>query len=287
MVAEFVANNNSDPVNPIREERSISIVEYSFSPSGSSESEIWNGTNLNPDFPDQLSIASLFPAYKSDTTDACSEFSHFSNSRVSFFPPNKSPSENDNEIIFPSPYSFLHIFPPTISSIDSESIQSLNVPTTIHSIPLLFPPARSLTDSSSQNDHEINLSDLSISATFEGKISWPSGAIYEGELKSGQMDGFGTFIGSNGDSYSGSWKSNQKHGYGQKRYANGDLYEGYWKQNLQGGQGRYIWKYSGDEYIGQWKKGKISGRGVLKRVNGNIYDGVWERDSGGFWHVYK
>ena len=53
MVAEFFANNRSDPGSWIR-----------------------NGTtNPNPDFPKQLSIASLlFPAYNSDTeTDASSE----------------------------------------------------------------------------------------------------------------------------------------------------------------------------------------------------------------------
>ncbi|KAK2973538.1 hypothetical protein RJ640_010593 [Escallonia rubra] len=64
-----------------------------------------------------------------------------------------------------------------------------------------------------------------------GKASWPSGTTFEGEFKSGRMEGFGTFTGSDGDkpsirpdgdTYRGSWTSDRKHGYGQKRYVNGD-----------------------------------------------------------------
>ncbi|KAH0972115.1 hypothetical protein GBA52_024271 [Prunus armeniaca] len=38
------------------------------------------------------------------------------------------------------------------------------------------------------------------------------------------MEGFGAFIGSDGDTYRGSWSSVRKHGFEQKRYANGDFY---------------------------------------------------------------
>ncbi|KAK2968391.1 hypothetical protein RJ640_004397 [Escallonia rubra] len=56
----------------------------------------------------------------------------------------------------------------------------------------------------------------------QDKFSWPLGATFEGEFKSGRMEGFGTFTGSDGDTYRGSWTSDRKHGYGQKRYVSGD-----------------------------------------------------------------
>ena len=82
MVAEFVANNSSDPGSWVR-----------------------NGTtNPIPNFSKQLSIASLFPAYNSDTeTDASSESNEispklalYSNSIMSFFPPARSQSDSSN-----------------------------------------------------------------------------------------------------------------------------------------------------------------------------------------------
>ena len=51
--------------------------------------------------------------------------------------------------------------------------------------------------------------------------------MYEGEFKSGRMEGFGTFTGSDGDTHKGSWVADKKHGYGEKHYVNGDYYEGY------------------------------------------------------------
>ncbi|KAJ1405003.1 Phosphatidylinositol-4-phosphate 5-kinase, core [Sesbania bispinosa] len=89
------------------------------------------------------------------------------------------------------------------------------------------------------------------------------------------MEGFGSFIGVDGDMYRGSWLADRKHGFGEKRYANGDVYEGWWRCNLQDGEGRYVWK-NGNEYVGEWKNGAISGKGVLVWPNGNRYEGYWE-----------
>ncbi|KAK1385185.1 hypothetical protein POM88_022920 [Heracleum sosnowskyi] len=89
------------------------------------------------------------------------------------------------------------------------------------------------------------------------------------------MDGFGTFIGSDGDTYRGAWVNDRKHGYGNKGYRNGDYYEGMWRKNLQDGRGKYVWK-NGNEYVGEWRNGLINGRCVLIWSNGNRYDGNWE-----------
>ncbi|XP_050278610.1 uncharacterized protein LOC126720320 isoform X2 [Quercus robur] len=175
VVPKFVANcNNSDPGSPIiREERKQSIKE-------------------------STSIASLFPPNNSDTDDDSSEsnetpprFSHFSNSIMSIFSPARSSvSENYLEIIIPNssitiPSSIPHlfplpngpttslsipiIFPPTMSETEtedgcSESNKTPRAETQVFdSIVPVLPPARSQTDNSSSNNHEIIPTNPSIS----------------------------------------------------------------------------------------------------------------------------
>ena len=141
-----------------------------------------NGTN--PDFPEQPSITSLFPADKSDT-DASSEhnqlppnFSHYN----SPFPANKSDtdvSSEYNQVKFEIPPNFSHhnsnyiesIFPPARSETDeiiipnptvtstsfSHLIPSSIGPTTIQiSIPSLFPPTVSETEINGSASSESN-----------------------------------------------------------------------------------------------------------------------------------
>ena len=201
MVAGFVANN-SDPGSPtISEERSQSLVDYSFFPSDKSEfgscSRIWNETNPD-DF--SVSISTLFPANNSNS-DANSESNetpprlcHYSNSIVSFFSPARSQTDSSSEnyeIIIPNPSittpsSFSHffplpngqtslsiplIFPPTMTETETEESCSESNKTPRAeaqfscSIVSLFPPARSQTDSSSCENYEIIPTDHSISAS--------------------------------------------------------------------------------------------------------------------------
>ncbi|XP_065631480.1 probable serine/threonine-protein kinase PIX13 [Quercus suber] len=174
----FVANN-SDYVSIVREERSESLVEYSVFPPANSKSGsfslIRNGTNPNS----LISIPSIFPAINTDSeNDGSSEsnetsprFSHNSNSIVSLFPPARSATDSPEnyEIIITNPsitittsFSIPLIFPPTISKTEtndscSESNQS---PRTQFSFSSLFPPARSETDSSSSKNDEIILGQI-------------------------------------------------------------------------------------------------------------------------------
>ncbi|KAG2242095.1 hypothetical protein Bca52824_096060 [Brassica carinata] len=76
------------------------------------------------------------------------------------------------------------------------------------------------------------------------------------------MEGFGSFVGADGDTYRGQWIADRKHGHGEKRYANGDFYEGAWRRNLQDGRGRYVW-VNGNSYNGEWRNGVINGKGAL------------------------
>ena len=178
MVAEFVANN-SDRGSTIREERSESLVEHSVFPSANSESGSfgWIRNGTNPDSP--ISIPSIFPAINTDSeNDGSSEsnktsprFSHNSNSIVSLFPPARSATDSPEnyEIIITNPsitittsFSIPLIFPPTISETEtndscSESNQS---PRAQFSCSSLFPPAGSETDSSSSKNDEMILGQI-------------------------------------------------------------------------------------------------------------------------------
>ena len=185
MVAEFVTNN-SDRGSTVMEERSESLVEYSFFPSAMSESSgsfscIWNGTNPNS----PIYIPSIFPANHSDsesnsipgTNETYPKFSHNSYSIMSIFPPARSPKDSTEnyEIIITNPsisatsFSIPIIFPPIMSETEtdgscSESNQSPRAQFS-NSIVSLFPPAGSQTDSSSSKNYETIIpTDPSISA---------------------------------------------------------------------------------------------------------------------------
>ena len=110
--------------------------------------------------------------------------------------------------------------------------------------------------------------------TGKGKIIWPSGAKYEGEISGGYLHGFGTFNYSDGSIYNGDWRMNIHHGIGQKLYANLDIYDGSWKEGMPEGCGRYFWS-SGNSYIGNWKGGQMCGKGIMKWVNGDHFIGFW------------
>ncbi|GKV40093.1 hypothetical protein SLEP1_g47765 [Rubroshorea leprosula] len=103
------------------------------------------------------------------------------------------------------------------------------------------------------------------------------------------MEGFGTFIGSDGDTYGGTWSADGKHGYGQKRYANGDCYEGCRKKYLQDGRGTSVCS-NGNVYDGQWKNGVISGRGALIWADGKRQENQWENwvpKGEAFWYLIR
>ena len=74
------------------------------------------------------------------------------------------------------------------------------------------------------DDHTDNSEDKQIvDVTYREYVS-ENGAVYKGERKDGERDGYGTLIWPDGSSYSGSWKSNLFHGKGELRHTNGDIF---------------------------------------------------------------
>ncbi|NMC27767.1 MAG: hypothetical protein GYA42_06420 [Syntrophomonadaceae bacterium] len=88
-----------------------------------------------------------------------------------------------------------------------------------------------------------------------GKIIFPDGGLYEGEIKDGLRDGQGT-----------------------QKWITGDEYAGGWKQDLMNGEGTGTWA-NGGKYVGTWVNGNRSGKGVMTYGNGGKYDGNWMNDS--------
>lgn len=70
------------------------------------------------------------------------------------------------------------------------------------------------------------------------KLSLSSGESYEGEMRGGKFDGYGTL-----------------------KYSDGSIYTGNFKDNKRSGEGTYTWK-SGECYDGAWENDKMSGRGI-------------------------
>lgn len=72
----------------------------------------------------------------------------------------------------------------------------------------------------------------------KGKIAYPNGDMYDGEMLDGKPHGNGVFH-SPGLIYEGEWKNGLKHGKGALKYHNGDQLVGEWKDGVKIGQGQY------------------------------------------------
>jgi hypothetical protein len=65
-----------------------------------------------------------------------------------------------------------------------------------------------------------------------------SGSKYEGELKDGMKDGYGTFTWADGTKYIGEFKGNKQNGQGTYTTADGTVYKGIWKNGYNNSKKR-------------------------------------------------
>lgn len=108
----------------------------------------------------------------------------------------------------------------------------------------------------------------------KGKLSWPDGSSYEGDLHEGMRHGEGVYR--KGEVlYSGQWCMGQREGFGRLDYEGNAFYEGDWKAGKKHGRGKQLWA-SGNVYEGEWRKGKMSGFGVMSWRTTEVYEGEWE-----------
>lgn len=131
----------------------------------------------------------------------------------------------------------------------------------------------------------------------KGRYTWASsGAIYEGEWKSGKPHGQGVMSvpGKDGYEYTGGFVEGQRSGQGKCRFANGRIYEGEWKADEMNGQGTVHGAPGADDYetyTGSFELGQRSGpQGRCVYVNGDVYDGAWlagQRQGMGEWLLHR
>ncbi|KAE8666564.1 Phosphatidylinositol 4-phosphate 5-kinase 4 [Hibiscus syriacus] len=97
----------------------------------------------------------------------------------------------------------------------------------------------------------------------KGKFFWSSGATYEGEFKSGYMDG--------------QWRGGSQDGQGTYLWKNGNHDIGQWRNGLMNGNGTMIWS-NGNRYDGSWEDGFPGGNGNFRWPDGSFYAGTWSKD---------
>lgn len=102
------------------------------------------------------------------------------------------------------------------------------------------------------------------SVMISGKQNYSTGNKYIGEFDSnGKFSGKGSYIWKDGDKYEGEFKDGKFHGQGTYTGVNGNKYVGQWAYDKKHGKGKYTWK-NGDYYDGNWTDGKKSGEGYAK-----------------------
>ncbi|PNW71839.1 hypothetical protein CHLRE_16g690450v5 [Chlamydomonas reinhardtii] len=136
-----------------------------------------------------------------------------------------------------------------------------------------------------------------------GRVSFKSGATYDGTWRAGRMHGHGKFVFPDGISYEGEFQDNQLTGTGVYTWPSGAqyegtvvrgrregrgrlsftksaaVYEGDWRDGLRHGQGvLYTNVQRSSYYRGQWLDDTKHGAGVMRYDNGDVYDGQWEAD---------
>lgn len=138
--------------------------------------------------------------------------------------------------------------------------------------------------------HTDSSDDFDLETCFEVAASIvphiPAGrAVYQGPTNSsGQKEGIGEMVWSNGDVYRGSFVADERHGHGVLYFgvasgSNKNLgeYVGDWQNNYMHGHGtrRYA---NGDVYVGEYEKNQRHGNGRFYYANGDLYWGPWQHD---------
>ena len=120
-------------------------------------------------------------------------------------------------------------------------------------------------------------------------LAYTNGDKFQGEIKNGIRDGFGTYYYHNGDKYEGMWLKGKKHGMGTLYYKEGNLFVGHWKNSEKEGIGTLYTK-SGEKFYGEFKSGRRNGKGILTSPDNNRYIGYFKdsRKNGvGIMHYNK
>ena len=111
----------------------------------------------------------------------------------------------------------------------------------------------------------------------EGKITYDSGDVYEGELLRLRRSGQGVVRMADGTVLEGTFAEDELNGSGRIQFSNGDEYDGELRDGLFDGYGTYRWA-SGAVYMGYYSAGKRNGSGKTISENGYTYEGTYVND---------
>lgn len=106
------------------------------------------------------------------------------------------------------------------------------------------------------------------------KFRFQNGAVYEGHMSYGKLDGTGTLRYANGDIYSGKWNMNKREGQGTLTTKNGLKYQGTFSNNQLHGMTK-VFDQKGGYYEGLWIAGHAEGMGKYISPNGTSKTGMW------------
>lgn len=98
------------------------------------------------------------------------------------------------------------------------------------------------------------------------------GAIYDGEMADGIIQGKGRMTWPNGDRYEGHFLDGLFHGQGKYEWKQGGSYEGGYKLGVMQGTGTLI-SANKSKYVGELFNGELNGRGIYTTADNRVYDG--------------
>ena len=110
-----------------------------------------------------------------------------------------------------------------------------------------------------------------------GRIFYPNGEFYEGELLNSTYNGKGKLINENNDIYIGEFLEGEKIGEGVINFSDGTIYKGNFINNTFNGYGEMTFN-NGVIYKGNFVKGFMEGNGLMNLRDEEKYEGFFEKN---------
>ena len=111
-----------------------------------------------------------------------------------------------------------------------------------------------------------------------GRIFYPNGEIYEGEIKESLYNGKGRIIYNDNSIFEGNFIKGEKDKEGKIIYDDKSYYEGDIYNDIPNGKGIFKWN-NNIIYNGEFKNGMFDGNGLLKNNNnGSFYNGNFKNN---------
>lgn len=115
---------------------------------------------------------------------------------------------------------------------------------------------------------------LADSTSRSGRLIFPDGDVYTGELLNNSLNGYGTYEGIDGRKITGHFQEDKNHGECFEEWPDGSSYRGMYKFGCKEGHGEFRCE-NGDKYVGNFSDDLWSGEGVFMSAENITYKGCW------------